>query len=75
MAHHLYKNKKDGMIFGVCAGLADWTGLDTSLLRILMVLVSYEFKCNILDVFTAGYLLHGKTRIRLDKTDSCAIMK
>lgn len=38
MAHHLYKNKKDGMIFGVCAGLADWTGLDTSLLRILMVL-------------------------------------
>ena len=38
MAHHLYKNKKEGMIFGVCAGLADWTGLDTSLLRILMVL-------------------------------------
>lgn len=38
MAHHLYKNKKDGMIFGVCAGLADWLGLDTSLLRILMVL-------------------------------------
>jgi phage shock protein C len=38
MAHHLYKNKKDGMIFGVCAGLSDWLGLDTSLLRILMVL-------------------------------------
>ena len=38
MAHHLYKNKKEGMIFGVCAGLSDWLGLDTSLLRILMVL-------------------------------------
>lgn len=38
MAHQLFKNKKDGMIFGVCAGLADWLGVDTSLLRILMVL-------------------------------------
>jgi len=37
MAHQLFKNKKDGMIFGVCAGLADWLGVDTSLLRILMV--------------------------------------
>lgn len=38
MAHQLFKNKKDGMIFGVCAGLADWLGVDTSLLRILMVI-------------------------------------
>ena len=38
MAHQLFKNKKVGMIFGVCAGLADWLGVDTSLLRILMVI-------------------------------------
>ena len=38
MAQQLFKNKKDGMIFGVCAGLADWLGVDTSLLRILMVI-------------------------------------
>ena len=38
MAHQLFKNKKDCMIFGVCAGLADWLGVDTSLLRILMVI-------------------------------------
>ena len=30
----LFKNKEDGMIFGVCAGLSDATGIDVSLVRI-----------------------------------------
>ena len=37
MAQQFFKNKKDGMIFGVCAGLSDYLGIDTSLLRIAMV--------------------------------------
>lgn len=37
MAQQLFKNKKEGMIFGVCAGLSDFTGIDTSILRIGMV--------------------------------------
>ena len=34
MSKVLFKNKEDGMIFGVCAGLSDATGIDVSLVRI-----------------------------------------
>lgn len=33
----LFKNKSKGMIFGVCAGLSEATGIDVSLLRIATV--------------------------------------
>jgi len=36
----LYKNKKDGMIFGVCAGLSDYLGISTSLIRVGFVLAA-----------------------------------
>lgn len=36
----LLKNNKDKMIFGVCSGLSDVTGIDVSLIRILFVLGS-----------------------------------
>jgi phage shock protein C len=36
--HRLYRNPQDGKIFGVCAGLADYFGIDAWLLRILFIL-------------------------------------
>ena len=33
-------NKSDGKIMGVCAGLADYTGVDLMLIRILTVLLT-----------------------------------
>lgn len=33
----LYKNKSKGMIFGVCAGLSETTGIDVTILRLLTV--------------------------------------
>jgi phage shock protein PspC (stress-responsive transcriptional regulator) len=30
----LTKNTHDKMVFGVCGGLADWTGLDSSIIRL-----------------------------------------
>lgn len=33
----LFKNKDKGMIFGVCAGLSDFTGIDISIVRLLTV--------------------------------------
>jgi len=38
MSKILFKNKEDGMIFGVCAGLSDATGIDVSLVRIATVI-------------------------------------
>lgn len=34
----LCKNTNDVMVFGVCSGLAKYTGLDVSVIRILTVL-------------------------------------
>lgn len=34
----LQKNKKSGMIFGVCSGLADYTGVDVTIIRLATVL-------------------------------------
>ena len=36
----LSKNKSKGMIFGVCAGISDFTGIDVRVIRILTVLGS-----------------------------------
>lgn len=38
--NHLTKSSKDKMIFGVCGGLSDWTGIDSSIIRIGFVLGS-----------------------------------
>lgn len=34
----LTKDSKNKMIFGVCGGLANWTGIDSSLIRLVFVL-------------------------------------
>jgi phage shock protein C len=36
--HLLYRNPKTGMVFGVCAGLADYFGTDPVLVRVGMVI-------------------------------------
>ena len=33
----LFKDKKNGMFFGVCAGLSETTGIDVTILRLLTV--------------------------------------
>lgn len=35
MSKKLYKNEEDNYIFGVCAGFADYTGYDVSIIRII----------------------------------------
>jgi len=34
----LFKNKQDGMIFGVCAGISQALNIDVRIVRILMLL-------------------------------------
>jgi phage shock protein C len=37
--HRLYRSTNDKMIAGVCGGLADFFGLDVSLVRLLLVIM------------------------------------
>lgn len=32
-----YRNKREGKVLGVCAGIADYTGLDVNLIRFMMI--------------------------------------
>lgn len=34
----LHRNRDDAMVGGVCAGIADYTGLDVTLVRVLTVI-------------------------------------
>ncbi len=36
----LYRSKKNRLLGGVCAGLAEWLGWDITLVRVLYVLIS-----------------------------------
>ena len=55
--HHdrnrLYRNKQRGLLAGVCAGIADWTGFNLTALRVGVVLLAIPFTA----VIVVGYIL------------------
>ena len=36
-----YRDKRNGKVLGLCAGIADYTGIDTNLVRWMMVLATF----------------------------------
>lgn len=38
-----YRDKANGKVMGICAGIADYTGFDVTLIRIAMVVVTVGF--------------------------------
>ncbi len=58
-----YLDKKHGKVMGVCAGLADYTGFDVTLIRILFVLGIFMGGGALIPVyFVAGFLARDKPR-------------
>ena len=58
-----YLDKKHGKVMGVCAGLADYTGFDVTLVRILFVLAVFMGGGALLPVyFIAGFIADDKPR-------------
>ena len=58
-----YKDKRHGKAMGVCAGIADYTGLDVAIVRILMVLAFFVSSGSILPVYViAGWIADDKPR-------------
>ena len=41
MERTLRKSNQDSMVFGVCGGLGEYFGIDSSILRILLVLFTF----------------------------------
>lgn len=73
--NRLYRNPDKGMIFGVCAGLADYFGFDVTIVRVLVVLGALFFPGPLVFV---GYIImalllpksaHPSVATRLDDKD------
>lgn len=53
-ANRLYRNPERGVLFGVCAGVADYFGFDVTIIRVLVVLGTLFFPGPLVPV---GYLI------------------
>jgi phage shock protein C len=50
--NRLYRNKQRGLLTGVCAGIADWTGFNLTALRVAVILLTLPFTA----VMIIGYI-------------------
>jgi phage shock protein C len=64
-----YRDKRNGKVNGICAGIADYTGFDVTLVRICMIAALFLSSGSILPIyFIAGWVAPNKPR-ELDYTD------
>ena len=64
-----YRDKRNGKIMGICAGIADYTGFDVSLVRITVIAAIFLSSGSIVPVyFLAGMVAPNKPR-ELETTD------
>ena len=65
-----YRDKQNGKIFGVCAGIADYTGFDVSLVRVCFLAAVFMSGGGVLPFyFIAAMVTPTKPRV-LQRTDS-----
>ncbi len=62
--HRLYKDKENRMLGGVCAGLADYTGTDITLIRAAAVILCLSFTPLISVYFLLLLILPDKSEVR-----------
>lgn len=63
-----YRNKRDGKVLGICSGIADYTGLDVSLVRFMMLAAIFMSGGGVIPFyFIAGMIAPDRPR-ELDYT-------
>jgi phage shock protein C len=56
-----YRDSVNGKVMGVCAGIADYTGMDVTLIRIMMIAALFLSSGSILPIyFIAGWMTPKK---------------
>jgi phage shock protein C len=61
----LYRNSADGMIAGVCAGVADYFGFDLTVTRVLVVIGAFMFPMIVVLYIALALLLKKRPNGRL----------
>ena len=65
-----YRDKRNGKVMGICAGIADYTGLDVTLVRFGLIAAVFLSSGSILPVyFIAGMIAPDKPR-ELETSDT-----
>jgi len=65
----LYRDRENGMIFGVCAGLADYFGFDVKLTRILVAIGGLIFFPTVIVIYIIlGLLLDTAPQLPRDRS-------
>ncbi|HKX92318.1 MAG TPA: envelope stress response membrane protein PspC [Sphingomicrobium sp.] len=58
-----YRDKRNGKVMGICAGIADYTGFDVTLVRICMIAALFLSSGSIVPIyFIAGWMTPAKPR-------------
>ena len=64
-----YRDSRNGKVMGICAGIADYTGFDITLVRITMIAAVFLSSGSILPVYViAGWIAPDKPR-ELESSD------
>lgn len=57
----LYRDPRNGVVFGVCAGVADYFGFDLAVTRVLTIIGAFVFPFVIVAYLLLGLLLPSRT--------------
>jgi phage shock protein C len=64
-----YRDKRHGKIFGVCAGIADYTGFDVSLVRVCMLAAMFMSGGGIIPFYFIAAMVTPTKPVSLDRVD------
>ena len=66
---NFYRDKRNGKVMGVCAGIADYTGLDVNLVRFMVLGAVFMSGGSVLPLyFIAGFIANDKPRELVSET-------
>ena len=61
MRKRLYRNKKNGIVFGVCEGIGDYLNIDPVLIRIAWILTLVCYGTGAIAYLLACFLIPNKS--------------
>ena len=64
-----YRDKRNGKLFGVCAGIADYTGFDVSLVRVCFLAAMFMSGGGILPFYFIAALVTPTKPVSLERVD------
>jgi phage shock protein C len=65
-----YRDKQNGKVFGICAGIADYTGFDVSLVRVCFLAAAFMSGGGVLPFYFIAAMVTPTKPRALQRTDS-----